>query len=312
LSNNQYKCNTNQLNLTKISKILFKRLLYISIFVSTLSQKKTMNQSANLLSYKSYVLSSKKNWVIFLHGIGGDSRTFSMQIKAFKPHFNLLLPDLRGHGASNHMAKPDNGKYSLNLIAKDVFALMDNLNISKAHFIGGSFGATLIREMQEIYPERFISVVTAGGVLRLTNAIYSVFKTGKLLAPYINNYFLYKTMAYIIMPKKNHAKSRAIFLKIAKSISPSEYVSWLVILSEVKQKLDDMFSEPFKSPTLLILGSQDHAFIKDSIRFCKQHPKTLIHIISSCGHLSNIDNYSEFNRIALHFIIDKQEVLCHV
>jgi pimeloyl-ACP methyl ester carboxylesterase len=270
-----------------------------------------MNQSANLLSYKSYVLSPEKKWVIFLHGIGGDSRTFCMQIKAFKPHFNLLLPDLRGHGASKHMVKPNSGNYSLNLIAKDVFALMDHLNISEAHFIGGSFGATLIREMQEIYPERFISVVAAGGVLRLTTLIYSVFKTGKLLAPFINNYFLYKTMAYIIMPKNNHAKSRALFLKIAKSISPSEYVSWLMILSEVKQKLDNKFSSPFTCPTILIIGSQDHAFIKDSIRFCKQHPNTLIHIIPYCGHLSNIDSYSEFNSIALKFMIDKQQVAWH-
>lgn len=262
-----------------------------------------MEHPTNLLSYKSYFLSHEKKWVIFLHGIGGDSRTFSMQVKAFKSHFNLLLPDLRGHGASSNMVKPVNGKYTLNLIAMDVFALMNSLNIARAHFVGGSFGATLIREMQEIYPEKFLSVVTAGGVLRLNMAIYSVFKTGKLLAPYINNYFLYKTMAYLIMPKKNHAKSRALFLKIAKSISPSEYVSWLFILSEVKKKLDDMFSEPFKCPSLLIVGSQDHAFIKDSVLFCKQHPNTLIHIIPSCGHLSNIDKYSEFNNTAINFMI---------
>jgi pimeloyl-ACP methyl ester carboxylesterase len=268
-----------------------------------------MNKPKDLLSYKSYVSSPENDWVIFLHGIGGDSRTFSMQIKAFKPYFNLLLPDLRGHGASNHMDKPQEGKYSFNLIADDVFYLMDYLHISQAHFIGGSFGATLIREMQEIYPERFISVVAAGGVLRLNPVIYSVFKTGQLLAPYINNYFLYKTMAYILMPKKNHAKSRKLFLKIAKSISSSEYISWMVILSEVKHKLDDLFGKPFTCPTLLITGSEDHAFIKDSIRFCKQNPGTLIRIIPACGHLSNIDKYSEFNELALNFLMDKKQIL---
>ena len=265
-----------------------------------------MERCKYLLSYKSYVISPEKEWVIFLHGIGGDRRTFSLQLKAFKPHFNLLFPDLRGHGASTHMSEPECGKYSLNLIAEDVFCLMEHLHIERAHFIGESFGATLIRIMQEIQPEKFKSVVAAGGVLRLKPVIYMVFKLGELLAPYTNKFFLYKIMAYFIMPRKNHAKSRQIFLDIAKTINPKEYVSWLVILREVKQKLDELFYHPFRTPALLVMGSQDHAFIKDSIRFCKLNPATVIRIIPSCGHLSNIEKYPEFNEIALNFLMHKE------
>lgn len=260
-----------------------------------------------LLSYKSYYTSPDKNWVIFLHGIGGDSRTFSLQIKSFKPYFNLLLPDLRGHGASTNMSPPECGKYSFKLIAEDVFKLMDNLGIAKAHFVGESFGATLIREMQELCPERFICVVTAGGVLRLNTLIYSVFCLGKFFAPVINNYFLYKIMAYIIMPRKNHAKSRQLFLNISKTVPPCEFVSWLVILSEVKFKLDKLFAKPFTSPTLLINGNEDYAFIHDNIRFCKKNPETHMHIITSCGHLTNIDRYHEFNELALNFLLEENK-----
>ncbi len=258
-----------------------------------------------LLSYKSYVSSPEKSWVIFLHGIGGDSRTFSLQIKAFKPYFNLLLPDLRGHGASINLIKPECGKYTFKLIAEDVFRLMENLNISKAHFVGGSFGATLIREMQDMHPEKFISVVAAGGVLRLNIFFYTALKSAKLLAPYINNYFLYKIMAYIIMPRKNHSKSRQLFLKISKTVPPCEFVSWIVVIDEVKWRLDELFNKPFSSPVLLINGSQDYAFIKDCKRFCKLNPNTQMHIIPYCGHLSNIDRYCEFNELALSFLIDK-------
>ncbi len=257
-----------------------------------------------LLSYKCYRLSDDKEWVVFLHGIGGDSRTFSLQLKAFKPHFNLLFPDLRGHGCSNNMEKPENGCYSLDLIAEDVFKLMEHLGIEKAHFVGNSFGATLIRIMQEIDSSKFISVVAAGGVLRLKPSIYMVFNLGKVLAPYIKKpFFLYKIMAYFIMPRKNHAKSRQVFIDIAKQIDPVEYINWLVILSEVKIKLDKLFVKPFKSPALLIMGDQDHAFIKDSIRFCEINPDTNLQIISSCGHLSNIEKYNEFNVSALNFLL---------
>ncbi|MCG6187421.1 alpha/beta fold hydrolase [Maribellus maritimus] len=256
------------------------------------------------MKYKKYFIAPEKDWVVFVHGIGGDSRTFSPQLKAFKPHFNLLFPDLRGHGASNNLPIPDDGKYSLNLIAEDLFSLMDDLGIKKAHFIGGSFGATLIRIMQEIAPERFISVVSAGGVLRLSISIYTVFNFGKLMAPYINNHFLYKIMAYIIMPRKNHAKSRQVFINTAKSINEKEYASWLFILSEVKHNLDKLFCEPFKTPALLIVGDQDHAFVKDSIRFCEKNPETELLVIPSCGHLSNIEKYTEFNSSALNFLLN--------
>jgi pimeloyl-ACP methyl ester carboxylesterase len=258
-----------------------------------------------LLSYKKYFSSAEKDWVVFLHGIGGDSRTFCLQIKAFMPYFNLLLPDLRGHGASVNMSKPESGKYSFKLIAEDVFKLMDNLNIPKAHFVGGSFGATLIREMQELCPEKFISVVAAGGVLRLSPLFYLALNSAKILAPYINNYLLYEIMAYIIMPRKNHAKSRQLFLNISKSVPPDEFTSWIVVISEVKHKLDEIYNKPFSSPTLLINGSEDYAFLMDCKRFCKINPCTQMEIIPHCGHLSNIDKYNNFNELALHFLMDK-------
>ncbi len=256
----------------------------------------------NLLSSKIYFLDNTKEWVIFLHGIGGDSRTFSLQIKTFRPHFNLLLPDLRGHGASVNLTPPKGGKYSLQVIAEDVFRLMEHHGIEKAHFVGGSFGTTLIRIMQEMYPEKFISVIAAGGVLRLNTHIYAIFKLGKSLAPYINNHFLYKIMAYFIMPRKNHARSRQVFLYAAKQIDPKEYVAWLVILSEVKARLDNLFLLPFTSPVLFIMGQQDHAFLKDCKRFCDMNPKSEIEVISGCGHLTNIERYQDFNKRALKFI----------
>lgn len=266
-----------------------------------------MPSSSSLLKFKKYVSSPENNWVVFVHGIGGNSRTFSLQLKALKPHFNLLFPDLRGHGLSRNMSIPEGGEYSLDLIANDVFILLDKLDIKKAHFIGGSFGAILIRIMEEMQPHRFISVVMSGAVLRLKTSIYLVFKSGKMLAPYINNHFLYKTMAYFIMPRKNHAQSRQVFIDQAKLIDPREYKLWLVILEQVKAKLDVIFYEPFRSPAFIIMGDQDHAFLKDSIKYCKLNPATKLEIIKHCGHLSNIEKYQLFNQLTLQFVTENSQ-----
>ena len=42
--------------------------------------------------------SQKKEWVVFVHGIGGSTKTWAKQIEAFFEQYNLLLLDLPGHG----------------------------------------------------------------------------------------------------------------------------------------------------------------------------------------------------------------------
>ena len=39
-------------------------------------------------------------WLVFVHGAGGSIRTWKYQIEAFRPHYRLLLIDLRDHGFS--------------------------------------------------------------------------------------------------------------------------------------------------------------------------------------------------------------------
>ena len=257
----------------------------------------------NLLSYRRYFNSDEKAWIIFIHGIGGNSRTFCMQLKAFKPHFNILIPELRGHGLSKDIPAPENGKYSLDLISEDLFRLMDYQNIEKSNFIGCSFGASLIRIMERAQPLRFKSIVLTGAVIKIQLSIYLIFKLGKLLSPYINNHFLYTIVAYFIMPNRNHRESRRMFIEGSKLIARKEYRSWLGILEEIKLRLDELFQEAFISDSVLFIsGNEDHAFLKDCLRFCSIHELTQIIVLQNCGHVSSVEKYDKFNSLALDFI----------
>ena len=257
----------------------------------------------NHLAHRLYLKSKENPWIIFIHGIGGNSGTFSPQLKAFKDHFNILIPDLRGHGLSKNLAKPEVGHYSLELISNDVFRLMDHHNIEKSNFIGCSFGGSLIRVMETFQPHRFNSIVMTGAVLKIKTSVYMIFKLGKFLAPYINNHFLYSLVAYFIMPYRNHRESRRIFIEVSKTIEKDEYRSWLGILEEVKHHMDRIFHQPFLSNSvLLISGDQDHVFLRDCIDFCIIHQSAQIVVLENCGHLSSIEKYDQFNNLALDFI----------
>ena len=76
--------------------------------------------------------------VILLHGGLGHSGNWGYQVPALvKSGYRAILIDSRGHGRSTRDARP----YSYELMASDVSAVMDILNLDKPALIGWSDGA---------------------------------------------------------------------------------------------------------------------------------------------------------------------------
>jgi 3-oxoadipate enol-lactonase len=61
------------------------------------------------------------------------------QLKVLEPHFRVLRYDMRGHGGSD----ATEGAYTLDLLAADVIALLETLNIDVKHFVGLSIGGMI-------------------------------------------------------------------------------------------------------------------------------------------------------------------------
>ena len=82
-------------------------------------------------------------WLVLSHSLACSVRMWDPQIAAFKDRFRILAYDMRGHGASAAPA----GAYSLGMLADDVLALLDALNVKTAIYcglsIGGMIGQTL-------------------------------------------------------------------------------------------------------------------------------------------------------------------------
>ncbi len=79
--------------------------------------------------------------------------------RALGEGFQLVLFDIRGHGLSD---KP-HGKSSYGTkTADDVVAVLDDLKIAKANFLGYSSGALIGFMLAKAYPERFLSFIVGG------------------------------------------------------------------------------------------------------------------------------------------------------
>lgn len=255
------------------------------------------------LSYEQYTKPEHTQWIVFIHGAGGSSKTFGRQVAAFRKHFNLLLPDLQDHGNSKDFITDANDDFSFTQVAANVVGLLDELGIKEAHFLGVSLGSLIIREIEQIRPDLILSVVIGGGIMNLNRRTHLLFKAGVLLSGIIPYHKLYQLVAWILMPYENHKVARRLFVREAKTIKTGAFKVWLGLLAELKHKLDHYFNIPLNKPTLMIMGSQDFAFLEPSIKYSEKFPVIDLQILPKCGHVCNIEQAEEFNLRSLVFLL---------
>lgn len=96
--------------------------------------------------------------VVLLHGYPLNRDIWREQLQSLSDHYHVITPDLRGHGLS---PAPD-GLYEMDLVIRDVFALLDLLEIEKAVIIGHSMGGYATLAGWRAAPERFIALGLIG------------------------------------------------------------------------------------------------------------------------------------------------------
>jgi 3-oxoadipate enol-lactonase len=74
--------------------------------------------------------------LVLSNSLGTDLSMWEPQMAALRPHFCIVRYDTRGHGGS----KPTPGPYSIELLGRDVIALLDQLQTGRASFCGLSLG----------------------------------------------------------------------------------------------------------------------------------------------------------------------------
>lgn len=96
--------------------------------------------------------------VLFLHGSGGDHRTWALQTRWFAYHgYSVLAPDLPGHslsGGAAFTAIEQSGPW--------IRALLDDVGVKAAHFVGHSQGFLSALEFAGTNADRVLSITAVG------------------------------------------------------------------------------------------------------------------------------------------------------
>lgn len=256
-----------------------------------------------MLNYTVHRNKDSAQWVTFIHGAGGSSSIWFKQIKCFSRFFNLLLIDLRGHGKSkNHLLDLSNSIYTFDAISDEILEVLDHEKIGSSHFMGISLGTILIRTIAEKSPERVKSLIMGGAILKFNFKSRLLMRFGnatKSILPYM---WLYKILAFIIMPKRNHKESRLLFIREAKKLYQKEFIRWFKLTSEVIPLLKVFRQKQIKVPTLYVMGAQDYMFLPSVKKVVEQQQLSQLQVIPNCGHVVNIERPQQFNQLSIHFL----------
>ena len=96
-----------------------------------------------------FVEAGKGPAVVLLHGFPETWYAWRYQIAPLAQHYRLIVPDLRGYGATD---KPVSG-YDKRTMANDIRKLMQHLGIEKATIIGHDRGARVGTRFVKDHPE---------------------------------------------------------------------------------------------------------------------------------------------------------------
>jgi pimeloyl-ACP methyl ester carboxylesterase len=234
---------------------------------------------------------------VLVHGYTGDITDWRHQLPAFSPSFRLLIVDNRGHGQSE--APPDRSAYTVEQMASDIEALVDELGFARFHLLGHSMGGAIVQEIALTYPERLLSLT-----LHDTADSFSAATANPNVALWRDHRF-----------EVAENKGMAAVSEIAPPFPPPPHMP-RERMEETKKRLAGMSADAFIGawhglaawqgteerakaiavPTLVIYGDMDTQMIIDgSVRLAGTIPDAELAVIPETGHSPQWERPELFN-----------------
>jgi pimeloyl-ACP methyl ester carboxylesterase len=186
--------------------------------------------------------------LILLHGGMSTCQTWQPFLPIFTPHFRVLTPDSRAHGRSNNPA----GELSYRLMAEDLAALIQELNLDKPLIFGYSDGGQVSLELGMHYPTLAGALVVAAAWYKFSQTYLIAMQAIESKRPGEVNieHILKESPDWVEELKRDHISSA----------DPDYWQTLLKQISVLWWSALDYTADDFQKivvPTLVMLGDRD-------------------------------------------------------
>ena len=240
--------------------------------------------------------------VLLLHAGIGDRRMWDAQVPAFAEHFTVIRYDARGFGESR---KPD---ASFSPYA-DAIALLDHLDISRAHLVGVSMGSHTAIEAAIAAPDRVSALVA--GAARTGTPVSPALRAGwdrvdeLYEAGDIAGAVEYELRMWVDGPDRgpeavdSEMRERVREMNAALFVRDDDAGETIPLDPPAAERLGEI-----SAPTLIVYGDKDVLDVRQAAGpLAATIPDARLAVIPEAAHLPQMERPELFNEIVLGFLL---------
>jgi 3-oxoadipate enol-lactonase len=239
-------------------------------------------------------------WVTFSNSLATTHRMWDAQMAAFTKEYRVLRYDKRGHGDTDVAPGP----YSFELLADDVLALLERLEIARTHFVGLSMGGMTGMTMALKKPAVLRSLVLCDttskdplGDPALWQQRIDAVAAGGSMEPLVET-----TIGRFLTA--DTVRNRPEVADAVRAMVRGTPVKGYIACCQAIAKLNLTDRLPgIALPTLIVVGEDDPATTVEMARTIQRGiPGSELVVLQHAAHLSNLEQVEAFNRAVLGFL----------
>ena len=233
--------------------------------------------------------------LIFLHGSMGTGKVWKPYVPILLNDFNIILPDLRGHGKTEN---PDKA-IDLHLIADDIVALIEALKLEKPFLCGWSGGGDVSLDVAIRYPDCVSGLIVGGVTHRISESYFASLKAMGLEGPgKVNFEQAEQNIPQLInLWKTEHVQSPLHWKELVTQLSFEMINPTLPAEDNLKQ---------ITLPTLIVWGDRDQFLpIEDAIELYRLIPNAQLAVIPNANHFVTRTHVLLFAELVKEFVLNQ-------
>ena len=233
------------------------------------------------------------------NSLGTTLHMWDSQVAPFTKHFRLVRYDRRGHGQSG----APKGPYTMELLGRDVLAILDALGIEKVNWCGLSMGGMVGQWLGANAPSRVNRLVLTNtssyfADKAMWNDRLALVREKGLEAFAAANMERWFTKAFRERAPEVVGRTKEMF-----AATPLE--GYLACAAAVRDMDHRELLPHITAPTLVIAGKHDPATPPEANEYISKHiPGAQITMLDA-AHMSNIEQPEAYSNAVLGFLLGK-------
>ena len=249
--------------------------------------------------------------VLFVHEFAGDHRSWEPQMRALSRRYRCIAYNARGYPPSDVPA--DQAAYSQDQAVADAVAVLDALDVERAHVVGLSMGGFATLHLGLRHPDRARSLVVAACGYGAQPEKREAFREESAV---VADAFAEEGAAevakrYAIGPARVQFQNKDPrgWAEFAAQLAEHDSQGSARTMRGVQRERPSLYDlteelEALDVPTLVVVGDEDEGCLEPSLMLKRTIPTAGLAVLPRTGHTCNLEEPEAFNRLLERFFAD--------